>query len=128
MRAISSFNFEAGISTRECLAATALRIRVNMSAIGSVMLYSVKRFQIFNCRFAIEKHPNASNRKSKIQTRKFPLPTGFHDAGNLPSQCQLAEANPAQVKFSQVSARASAPATARVAARRKLWFAIRLSD
>src|SRR2546422_7214479 len=34
-RSISSFNFDAGMSTRECLAETALRIRANMSAIGS---------------------------------------------------------------------------------------------
>src|SRR2546430_3762932 len=40
MRAISSFSFEAGISTRECLAAIALRIRVNISAMGSVMYIS----------------------------------------------------------------------------------------
>src|SRR5260370_40711252 len=74
MRAISSFNFDAGISTRECLAETAFRIRANMSAIGSVMLYSVKRFQIFDRRFAIEKKAamGISNHKSKIQNRKFP--------------------------------------------------------
>src|SRR3954470_2231203 len=38
MRAISTFIFDAGISTRRCFAPQALRIRVNMSAIGSVML------------------------------------------------------------------------------------------
>ena len=35
---IQDFIFDAGISTRRCLAPQALRMRVNMSAIGSVML------------------------------------------------------------------------------------------
>src|SRR5438132_14354069 len=77
MRAISSFNFDAGISTRECLAETAFRIRANMSAIGSVMLYPVKRFQIFDCRFAIELKPVMSiqiaNLKSKIANSLYQL-------------------------------------------------------
>jgi hypothetical protein len=37
MRAISSLSFDAGMSTRECFAAMAFRIRVSMSAIGSVI-------------------------------------------------------------------------------------------
>src|SRR5213596_2257801 len=77
MRAISSFNFDAGTSTRECLAETAFRIRANMSAIGSVMLYSVKRFQIFDCRFAIEGSPRwafqIANLKSKIANYLYQL-------------------------------------------------------
>src|SRR6185503_19576510 len=38
MRAISSFSFEFGISTRSCSALLALRIRVSMSATGSVSM------------------------------------------------------------------------------------------
>src|SRR6478735_4649334 len=38
IRAISTFTFDAGMSTRRCFDPQALRIRVNMSAIGSVML------------------------------------------------------------------------------------------
>mgnify|MGYP006196474547 CR=1 FL=1 len=38
IRAISVFTFDAGMSTRRCLAPQALRIRVSISAIGSVML------------------------------------------------------------------------------------------
>src|SRR5271168_15883 len=38
MRAISAFSFDAGTSTRWCLAAAALRIRVKKSAIGSVCI------------------------------------------------------------------------------------------
>src|SRR5665213_278392 len=36
MRAISTFNFEFGISARSCNALLALRMRVSMSATGSV--------------------------------------------------------------------------------------------
>src|SRR6185312_10952153 len=36
MRAISAFSFELGISTRSCSALLALRMRVSMSATGSV--------------------------------------------------------------------------------------------
>src|SRR5258707_13906030 len=112
MRAISSFNFDAGISTRECFAETAFRMRANMSAIGSVMLYSVKRFQIFDRRFAKSSSGRASqiaNLKSKIANS--PLPTRFHHAGNLSLQGQLAKANPAQVKLAQIIARTAAPLT-----------------
>src|SRR5918999_2914484 len=38
MRAISSFSREVGISVRSCRARFALRIRVSMSAIGSVSM------------------------------------------------------------------------------------------
>src|SRR5215813_8931292 len=38
MRAISTFNFEEGRSTRGCLAREALRIRVSISATGSVVI------------------------------------------------------------------------------------------
>src|SRR5436309_10819166 len=38
MRAISSFSFEVGISVRSCSALLALRMRVSMSATGSVSI------------------------------------------------------------------------------------------
>ena len=38
IRATSVFIFDSGISTRRCFAPHALRMRVNMSAIGSLML------------------------------------------------------------------------------------------
>src|SRR6187397_1612078 len=40
IRAISVFIFDSGMSTRRCFDPQALRIRVSMSAIGSVMLMS----------------------------------------------------------------------------------------
>ena len=41
MRAISTFSFEAGTSTLGSLARTPLRIRVIMSATGSVMFIAI---------------------------------------------------------------------------------------
>src|SRR5262249_36828124 len=41
MRAISSFSLEFGISTRSCSALLALRMRVSMSATGSVSMGSL---------------------------------------------------------------------------------------
>src|ERR1700683_4388080 len=38
MRAISIFSFEQGISTRECFALESFRMRVNKSAMGSVVI------------------------------------------------------------------------------------------
>jgi len=46
MRAISTFSFEFGISARSCSALFALRIRVSMSATGSVsILFSIPSYQ-----------------------------------------------------------------------------------
>src|SRR6478752_4449378 len=41
MRAISTFNFEFGISARSCSALLALRMRVSMSATGSVSIFGL---------------------------------------------------------------------------------------
>src|SRR5215471_4862341 len=45
MRAISTLSFEAGISTRSCSALLALRMRVSMSATGSVSMASPARLR-----------------------------------------------------------------------------------
>src|ERR671930_367051 len=45
MRAISSFRREVGISTWSCIALFALRMRVSMSATGSVSIGSPARFR-----------------------------------------------------------------------------------
>src|SRR5688500_14450314 len=87
IRAISSFNFEAGTSTRECFAAMALRIRVNMSAIGSVIPYS-----IFDCQLPIA---DLKNWKLAIGNRQCYLPTRLNYAGYLPLERQLAETDAA---------------------------------
>src|SRR5205085_8634254 len=123
MRAISSFNFDAGMSTRECLAETALRIRANMSAIGSVIRYN----SIFDCQLPIAdcrlKQLEIGNRKSAML-----LPTTFHDARNLPGERQFAKTDAAQVKLAQVRpGPTTSPATG-ISARRELRLPISFRD
>src|SRR4029077_14693059 len=56
MRAISAFNLEAGTSTRWCLAAVALRMRVRKSPIGSVCIVLLPtRFHDAG-NFSLERH------------------------------------------------------------------------
>src|SRR2546421_11994337 len=117
MRAISSFNFDAGMSTRECLAETAFRIRANMSAIGSVIRYN----SIFDCQL-----PMADWNQMEIGDRQsaMSLPTTFHDARNLSGERQFAKTDAAQVKLAQIrSGPTTSPAT-RVPARRELRLPI----
>src|SRR5260370_42498670 len=84
MRAISVLIRDDGMSTRVCLAITPLRIRVSMSAIGSVMLTS--------------KRPR--------------LPAALRDARDVSLERQLAEAETAERKLPHVGARAAAEAAA----------------
>src|SRR5208282_2587775 len=81
MRAISALSFDAGTSTRWCLAAAALRMRVKKSAIGSVCIFSPVM-------------------------RRLPrrLPTCFHDAGNLSLERHTAETNAAHLELADISA------------------------
>src|SRR5437867_6598739 len=80
IEAIASFMCECGISTRGCRERTAFRMRVSMSAIGSVMASS------------------------------FPLglPAGLRDAGNHPLQRQVPEADPAHLELAQEPSRPAA--------------------
>src|SRR5574342_612010 len=90
--AIRTFSFDAGMSTFSCSARLPLRIRVNMSAIGSVTVairHSLSR-------------PAAS-------------PGGLHDARNLAPQRQPAEAEPAELELPDVAPRPPAQPAARVA-------------
>src|SRR6516225_12227193 len=89
IRAISVFNFEAGTSTFGWRAWIALRTRVSMSAIGSVIMSVLLSL----------------------------LPTGFNHSWNLAVQCKLAEAQPADTELAQIAARApAAPAAVPVPA------------
>src|SRR5258708_501837 len=90
MRAISALSFEAGTSTLGSLARTPLRIRLIMSATGSVM------FIWF--------------------TSRAPLPARLDHAGDVPGQGQLAEADAAQLELPQVATGPAAAAAARVSA------------
>src|SRR5437762_8456828 len=68
MAASASLSLDEGIRTVSCMATLALRIRVSMSAMGSVM----------------------------VMCRSAPSPTGLRHAGNLAGVNQLAQADAAQ--------------------------------
>src|SRR5207245_10705903 len=85
MRAISLFRRDAGTSTRWCLAATALRMLVRKSEMGSVCIILL----IFSYRA---------------------LPAGFHDAGNFSLECHAAETDTAHLELANVPASAATPA------------------
>src|SRR5579872_983244 len=99
--AISFFNRDEGTSTRSCLAIFALRMRVSMSATGSVIT-------------AI--------------CLLLPLPRCLGDARNLAAMRELAEADPAQAELAQVASRPAAALAAVVLAHRELLFALRFFD
>src|ERR1035438_6135413 len=89
MRAISAFSLEAGTSTFGWRAWIALRTRVSMSAIGSLVIVLLLHF----------------------------LPASLGYAGNLTIQSELAEAQAANSELAQKCAGTStAPATVPVAA------------
>src|SRR5258705_11147494 len=121
MRAISSLSFEAGISARECLAAMALRIRVNISAIGSVIYRTPFLLPISDCR--LKSQIGIGNRESATR-----LPTRLNDAGNLPLQRQLAKTNAAQIKLPQIPARSTAPLARGYRPNRKFRFSFRFRN
>src|SRR6202161_1776852 len=61
MRAISVFSFDTGTSTRWCLAAAALRMRVRKSAMGSVCIALLPaRFHDAG-NFSLERHTAETN-------------------------------------------------------------------
>src|SRR5688500_18213833 len=98
MRATSSLSFEPGMSTRGWFAAIALRMRVSMSAIGSVIL--------INSVLSI-----AAVRSSRLPHSKL-LPARLHDAGDLPLKRKLAQGDPRNAELPQVPARAARLRTA----------------
>src|SRR5436309_1704012 len=87
MRAISDFNFEAGTSTFGWRAATALRTRVNISAMGSLVIVL-----LLWCT------PCGSPARSFLMAR---LPTGLGHARNLAVERELAEAQAADAELAQ---------------------------
>src|ERR1017187_9943999 len=97
MRAISVFSLEAGTSTLGWRARMALRTRVSMSAIGSLVIPALQLFLWLS-------------------------PARLRDAGDFPVQRQLAEAQTADAEFAQKSARPSAaPAAVAVFAVVQPW-------
>src|SRR5690348_14196182 len=85
MRAMLSFIFEAGITTRVCRARIALRMRVSISATGSVMF---------------------------IRLLLADLPARLGYAWQFPTQRQLPKTNAAQAKLTHIGTRAPTDAAA----------------
>src|SRR5262245_19168273 len=102
MRAISALSFDAGTSTRGSLARTPFRIRVIMSATGSVMFMSF--------------------------TSKALLPARLDDARDLARERQLTEADAAHLELAEVAAGPPAPAAAGVLADRELRLPLGLGN
>src|SRR5260370_41127142 len=83
MRAISVLSFDTGTSTRWCLAAAALRIRVRKSPMGSVCIIFL-----------------------------WLLPACFHDAGNFSLERHAAKTDSAHLELANIAAGAAANAAA----------------
>src|SRR5436190_18870735 len=103
--AISTFSFETGMSTRRCFAPQALRMRVSISAIGSVML--IKSISSFY-RIPIQS-PQFAGFVGRVENEW--LPARLAHAGDVARQRQVSETDSADAEFSQERARSSAPPT-----------------
>src|SRR5262245_55782613 len=98
--AISAFNFEAGISTRACLAIVALRIRASMSAIGSVIVHEP-------CMDRPHLTPPVIL-PPRVPRTPPGLPTALDDAGNVTLERELPEAQPTERELPDEPARPAA--------------------
>src|SRR5687768_18502123 len=103
MRAISIFSFDEGTSTLGSFARTPFRIRVIMSATGSVMFIG-----------------NTSRRSR--------LPTGLDHARDVSREPLQPEADAAELELPQVTTAAAAAAAARVLAAGERGWARRLGE
>src|SRR5579871_2850766 len=100
MPARDSLSLEDGMRTVSCIATLALRIRVSMSAMGSV-----------------------------IVMRASPLsPTGLRHAGHLSRVCQLAQADTAETELAEHGPRPTAPLAAGIRTNLELRLALLLLD
>src|SRR5215218_2938105 len=94
MRAICSLSCEFGISAVSCIALLALRIRVNMSAIGSVCTrYLPISFPVSRAK----RWDNTFPRKVRSIFRGSPGTLGH--AGDLALVRELAQADPAEAEL-----------------------------
>src|SRR6185503_1806987 len=96
IRATSLFILDTGMSTRRCFDPQALRIRVNMSAIGSVMLMKT----ILGSPYPRRTWERLRDER-RTETARQTLPAGFAHARNHSGQRQLAEADAAQAEPAQ---------------------------
>src|SRR4051794_36259265 len=100
MPASDSFSFEDGIFTRSCMATLPLRMRVSMSAMGSVI----------------------------VMRRTPPSPARLCHTRNLSRVGEIAEADAAQPELAEHGARPSTPATPGVGLHLELGLALLLLD
>src|SRR5579871_2180876 len=112
-RAISSFNFDVGISTRRCFDAHAFRIRVSMSATGSVI---VIRFAprlgpvpTGPYRTADNHRPHESGFARMACCSSSP--TCLANSGDHPIQGLIAETDPAVAELPEIGPRPATPLT-----------------
>src|ERR1022692_1401282 len=98
MRAISAFSLEAGTSTLGWRAWIALRTRVSMSAMGSLVIVLL----------LLNAFPLSEAGWRRSLERPFFLPARLRHARNLTVQRELAEAQTADAEFAQKSAWAPA--------------------
>ena len=106
---IRFFIFDPGISTLGCITISPLRIRVNKSAIGSVII-----LQRYSKKILVSL-PQADSRVNLVayivQTRPLKgiqLPTGLRNTRNFTTQCSFTKTNSAHTKFPQEGSRPSA--------------------
>src|SRR5580704_17769776 len=125
MRAISSFSLEAGISTFWCRALIALRIRVSISATGSVNLmrsFSSIARMLRPFLLCAEEPATTSVTllpAARVKPRPSQLPGRLRNPGNLATQRQTAETQTAQAELAQKRARTPADLAAVVSSRGK---------
>src|SRR5690349_5053702 len=118
MRAISVFSLEAGTSTLGWRAWIALRTRVSMSAMGSLVIKLLKgdggrgqgpgegsslRSRLLNQDRAKRVLPPAPVPGPCPQF--LHLPARLHHSGDLAVQCELPEAQPADAELAQIRTR-----------------------
>src|SRR6476646_5915625 len=97
--AISTFSFETGMSTRRCFAPQALRMRVSISAIGSVML-----IESFSSSYRIPARRRWTRRSEW-------LPACLANARDIARQRHLSETDSAEAEFPQERSGSPAPST-----------------
>src|SRR3989304_8989837 len=119
IRASWTLTREAGMSTRACSARFALRIRVNMSAMGSVMLMRAPRRR--------STRPPRPGRGG-VGARRGDLPGGLDDARDLPPEGQHPEADAAHLEAPEVAPRAPADPAAMVLPDLELRLPLRFQD
>src|ERR1700754_2834023 len=99
MAASDSLSFDDGMRTSSCMAMLPLRMRVSMSAMGSVIMID-----------------------------QLPSPAGLGHAGQLSRVRQLAQAHPAEAELAEDTVRPAAAAAAGVSPNLELGLALLLVD